>query len=233
MFQICDHCDGVVVVSAFSVSQQNVQRLEDHPQQQSSSSLSASPLQRVVVVGGGVGGLAVAARIAASNKACNVTILEKNDLVGGRCGSVDILLRGKGTFRHDRGPSLLLLPNVYQDLFRECGTSSDKYGLVIRPCQPAYQVVFDAGDRIDLGFPKQPSIDSDDAAAMRDLEAISRQKMDSFEPKGSRKLDDYMRAMSAFLDCGLPNFIEERFDLSTFPAFLREALRDFGKVRRP
>jgi phytoene desaturase (3,4-didehydrolycopene-forming) len=192
-------------------------------------------------VGGGVGGLAVAARIAAASpsESCQVTILEKNDQLGGRCGSVDIHIPGiNGTFRHDRGPSLFLLPEVYQELFQAChddddaSSTSEDYGLRIRPCQPAYQVVFDDGDRIELGFPKQLPQQQKQATSTLLMEKanFSRQKMDSYEPNGARKWDDYMRAMSAFLDCGLPNFIEERLDLTTFPAFLTEALRDFGKV---
>jgi hypothetical protein len=55
--------------------------------------------------------------------------------------------------------------------------------------------------------------------------------MNSYEKDGAAKWDEYMRATSAFLDCGLPNFIEEKLDLLSFPSFLTEALRDFGKVR--
>merc|ERR1719491_2533936 len=57
-------------------------------------------------------------------------------------------------------------------------------------------------------------------------EAGSRSKMDGFEEDGAIKWDAYMRACSAFLDCGLPNFIEEELDLGSFPKFLLEAVRD-------
>ena len=76
--------------------------------------------KRVVIVGGGVGGLAVASRIAASSSrskpndsrndddsVVEVLLLEKNseEMAGGRCGSFDRVINGKGTFRHERGPS--------------------------------------------------------------------------------------------------------------------------------
>lgn len=177
---------------------------------------------RVVVVGAGVGGMAVASRIASSS-AAKVIVLEKNSVLGGRCGSFDVET-SRGTFRHERGPSLLLLKQVYQDLFQDCsGKTSEHYGLEVKQCIPAYQVVFDDGDRIELGFPSG----SDCMMA----EQISRSKMDTYEMNGSRKWDEYMRATAAFLDCGLPNFIEERLDIASFPAFLREALRDGAKVR--
>jgi hypothetical protein len=60
---------------------------------------------------------------------------------------------------------------------------------------------------------------------------LSRNKMDSYEVNGSQKWDEYMEITSAYLDCGLPNFIEERLDLGSFPNFLTQSLRDNAKVR--
>ena len=183
-----------------------------------------SAFKHVVVVGGGVGGLATACRIAAQLKdTVKVTILEKNAVVGGRCGSFSVTLDKGHQFRHERGPSLLLLPQVYQQLFLDCGTTAEQMGLHIKRCVPAYQVVFDDGARINLGFPQGHS-------KMCDDELESRQIMNSFEPNGAEKWDAYMRTCEAYLDCGLPNFIEERLDLPSFPAFIRESLRDFGKA---
>jgi phytoene desaturase (3,4-didehydrolycopene-forming) len=185
--------------------------------------------RRVVVVGGGVGGLAVASRIAASSKeGVKVTVLEKNSFAGGRCGSFEVVTE-KGTFRHERGPSLLLLPDVYRDLFRDCDTECP---FEIRQCTPAYQVIFDDGDRIDLGFPKQQQDEANEATdpTISSAELLSRAKMDAFEPDGAVKWDEYMTACAAFLDCGLPNFIEERFDIKSFPAFLQQALRAGAKA---
>lgn len=187
----------------------------------------------VVVVGGGVGGLAIASRIAASTglsagETCRVTILEKNNEVGGRCGSFNVTIPSAGTFRHERGPSLLLLPNIYKQVFEETtGKTAAEYGLIIKQCQPAYTVIFEDGEQIDLGFPRN-SVKAD--AVLAALETQSRETMDKFEPNGAAKWDEYMRACEAFLDCGLPNFVEQRLDLASFPAFLRESLRDFGKA---
>jgi phytoene desaturase (3,4-didehydrolycopene-forming) len=182
---------------------------------------------RVVVVGGGVGGLVIASRIAASIS-CDVTLLEKNDQVGGRCGSFDVNIEGIGTFRHEKGPSLLLLPHIYNEIFTDCGLgSSEDYGLVLKQCVPAYRVIFDDGDSIDLGFPRSTL---GNLNGYHEMEAESRKRMDSFEKDGAKKWDEYMKACEAFLDCGLPNFIEERLNLSSFPPFIRESLREFGKA---
>lgn len=195
--------------------------------EQPSSDAVVSSTKQVVVVGGGVGGLATAARIQSGIPDCQVTIVEKNSEIGGRCGSFSRTVDGIGSFRHERGPSLLLLPDVYHDVFTSCSKTNKKaedYGLKMAQCVPAYQVVFEDGGTLNVGFPRQPG------TAMSLEEVESRKIMDSFEQGGSKKWDDYMRATSAFLDCGLPNFIEERVDLASFPSFIKEALRDFGKA---
>ena len=192
------------------------------------SSASTTPKQqRIAIVGGGVGGLAIASRIAAQsypNNNPDITIYEKNERVGGRCGSFSVDIPKYGTFRHEIGPSLLLLPQVYRDVFEDCETTARECGLHMEQCIPAYQVVFDDGDRIELGFLRREN------QQISQAEEMSRQKMKEFEANGDQKWDEYMAACSAFLDCGLPNFIEERLDLPSFPAFLRESLRDGAKA---
>ena len=188
--------------------------------------------QKVVIVGGGIGGLATAARIAAEMGESrdgfpppHITILEKNPIVGGRSGSFDVSIPNYGIFRHEQGPSLLLLPHVYERLFQDCGSSANEYGLHMRPCNPAYQVVFDDGDRLLVGFRREGNSEVIDGE-----EAESRATMEKFEENGAQKWDAYLQACEAFLDCGLPNFIEEKFDLGSFPVFSIESLRDAGKA---
>ena len=184
----------------------------------------------VVVVGGGVGGLAISSRIASTEKNTKVIILEQNDQVGGRCGSFYSYSDDNGTYRHERGPSLLLLPNVYKDLFQDCTSSSSSsstdnnmFGLEMKQCIPAYQVVFDDGDAISVGIPKETQ--------QQQQQTIMEEKMNQYELNGAKKWNDYMETCQAFLDCGLPNFIEERLELSTFPSFLIQALKDNAKVK--
>jgi hypothetical protein len=201
------------------------------------------PVFKVVVVGGGVGGLAVAARIAASTQKknslhfkCQVTLLEKNNEIGGRCGSFNVDIPNIGTFRHERGPSLLLLPNVYREVFQDCSTKpAEDFGLILDQCIPAYQVVFEDGDSIEVGFPHDQGARGGVVVledTISENESRSRTKMDTYEEDGAKKWDEYLQSMSAFLDCGLPNFIEEKLDLLSLPAFLYEALRDSAKVRK-
>ena len=69
---------------------------------------------RVVVIGGGLGGLATAARLAKLGHA--VTLLEQGDRLGGALAPWE-----EAGFTWDRGAHSTLLPAVLRDLFRKSG----------------------------------------------------------------------------------------------------------------
>lgn len=78
----------------------------------------------VVVIGAGVGGLAVAIRLAAGGR--RVLVLERNEISGGKLATVR---HGGATF--DVGPSLLTLPHLFDELLRSAGTTlADELDLV-------------------------------------------------------------------------------------------------------
>lgn len=74
---------------------------------------------RVVVIGGGIGGMATAARLAKQGH--EVTLLERSTTLGGAVGSVE----SEG-FVWDTGPTVTLLPAVLRDLFRKSGRQLEK-----------------------------------------------------------------------------------------------------------
>ena len=99
-------------------------------------------MARVVVVGGGFGGLASAARLAKLGH--DVTLLEAADRVGGALGYVE-----QDGFRWDSGPTSTLLPAVIRDFFRKSGRPAEKeFDLV--PVEPAQQHRFVDGTVLDL-----------------------------------------------------------------------------------
>ncbi len=70
--------------------------------------------KRIGIVGAGVGGLATAARLA--SRGWNVEVFEKLD----RCGGRNHLLEDKG-FKFDMGPSFVLMPDFFEEVFSYCG----------------------------------------------------------------------------------------------------------------
>jgi phytoene desaturase len=95
---------------------------------------------KVVVVGAGVGGLAVAARLAAQGHA--VELHERSTTHGGKLGE----FRREG-FAFDTGPSLLTMPHVFEELFADTGGPS---GLDVAAVDPACRYRFADGTTLDL-----------------------------------------------------------------------------------
>ena len=71
-------------------------------------------MARVVVIGGGFGGMAAAARLAKLGH--DVTLLERSARLGGALSTVEL-----DGFAWDAGPTSTLLPAVVRDLFRKSG----------------------------------------------------------------------------------------------------------------
>jgi len=80
---------------------------------------------RVAVIGGGLGGLAAAARLARAG--LEVTVFEQNPAVGGKAAELRI-----AGCRFDTGPSLLTMPQVVDDLFTDLGERREAH-LRLRP----------------------------------------------------------------------------------------------------
>lgn len=96
----------------------------------------------VAVIGSGFAGLSGAAQLAKSGY--DVTIYEKNAVVGGRAMKFET-----DGFVFDMGPSWYWMPEVFESFYQQFGhTTSDFYRL--DRLDPSYRVYFDTGDFIDL-----------------------------------------------------------------------------------
>jgi phytoene desaturase len=98
-------------------------------------------MKRIVVVGAGLGGLSAAIRLAREGFA--VTVLEKNERVGGK---MNIWKEAGYTF--DTGPTLLTMPFVIRDLFESAGERMEDY-IELVPLDPICRYVFPDGSRLD------------------------------------------------------------------------------------
>ena len=94
-------------------------------------------MARVVVVGGGLGGCASAARLAKLGH--EVTLLERLDRVGGAVGFLE-----RDGYRWDTGPTSTALPAVLRDLFRKSGRPLERE-LELVPLDPTREHRFEDG----------------------------------------------------------------------------------------
>ncbi|GAA5183900.1 phytoene desaturase family protein [Rugosimonospora acidiphila] len=92
-------------------------------------------MSRILIIGAGVGGLTAAARLARTGH--RVTVFEQSGTVGGKLGRYS-RRTPEGLFRFDTGPSLLTLPQVFEDI-----------DLDPVPLDPIVRHVFPDGTRLD------------------------------------------------------------------------------------
>lgn len=112
----------------------------------------------VIVIGAGIGGLTAAIHLA--RHGLYVTVLEKNSHPGGRCDRFS-----QDGHHFDTGPTLFVMPLLYEAEFRFLGTSLHEQ-LDLQRVDPTYHLVFDDGTRLAL---------TSDLRAMRDA-------LESFQP---------------------------------------------------
>lgn len=99
-------------------------------------------MARICVIGGGLGGLASALRLAKLGH--TVTLVERASSLGGVMQSVS-----KDGFRWDLGPTSTLLPAVLRDLFRKTGRPIE-HEVDLVPINPARQHRFLDGSNVSV-----------------------------------------------------------------------------------
>src|SRR5256885_314619 len=99
-------------------------------------------VDRVGVIGGGLGGLAAACTLAA--RGYPVTLFEQSAWLGGKAA----VLESHG-FRFDMGPTILTVPAVLENIFAEAGHKlSDRLDLI--RLDPQWRSFFADGSVLDL-----------------------------------------------------------------------------------
>jgi len=125
-------------------------------------------MKRVVVVGGGIGGLAIAALLL--RRGYDVIVIEKNNSIGGRASYLEI--DGHG---FDMGPTWYMMDDIYRKYFSELGTLP-RYYRRLKRLDPMFRIRI-YGRAIDV------------STRIENLEA----EMEEIEPGFSEKLASIMR----------------------------------------
>lgn len=96
----------------------------------------------VVVVGAGLGGLSAA--ISLASRGYKVQVFEKNARIGGKLNLLE-----KDGFRFDLGPSILILPQIFERLFTQSGRRMADYVDFV-PLDPQWRSFWEDGTQVDL-----------------------------------------------------------------------------------
>jgi len=157
-------------------------------------------VSQIVIVGGGIAGLASAALLAREGH--EVTVLEGRPEVGGRAGSWE-----KDGFRFDTGPSWYLMPEVFDHFYRLLGTTADAQ-LKLVTLDPGYRVFFEGDDTpVDIAANRDENLDI----------------FEGIEKRAGFKLHDYLISARETYELAKKYFLYSTFaDIRT--SFPREVL---------
>jgi phytoene desaturase len=140
--------------------------------------------ERAAIVGGGVGGLATAIRLRTAGH--DVTIFERNEVVGGKLAAY---VRAGYTF--DVGPSLITWPEVFDEVFRTAGTTLHEQIDLVR-LDPQFAYRWADGSMLTV-----PDTDDDTADAFEEFAPGAGEQWRTFNARGKRIWDVSRRTFFA------------------------------------
>jgi len=149
-------------------------------------------MKKVLIVGGGIGGLCTAIRLL--KQGYKVTILEKEKAVGGK---INIKIREGARF--DLTASILMTPKIYTEIFDTVGKDYRDYFELVK-IDPAYRVNYSNGDRYDFY--------SDLSKMVRILESMQEGLSVEYLSFLSKSLEKYLHSKKYFLNKPMTNINE-------------------------
>ncbi len=141
----------------------------------------------VLIVGAGIGGIATAARLA--RYGYRVTVVEKCEKSGGRCGQM--VINGH-TF--DTGATLFLMPELYAQTFADLGERMEDH-LDLRRIDPTYHLHFPDGSQLQL------------TSNLYEMQ----KRMEAIEPGSFAGLLRYLQVGHEHYHLSLPNLVKRDF----------------------
>jgi phytoene desaturase len=173
-------------------------------------SQDSSLQKRIVVIGGGFGGLAAAVRLLAAGH--QVTVVEQGASTGGRARQFRV-----NGFQFDAGPTVLTAPHLFEELFHLAGERLHDH-VDLMPLDPFYRFFSHSGERLDHWH--------DRAQFLTDIERLS-----AADREGARRLvDRTSRLFSAFHPYTERPMMRLTMMLAMFPYVVRH--RALESVRR-
>ncbi len=160
--------------------------------------------QSVVVIGAGIGGISTAARLA--KEGYSVTVLEKNDIPGGRCGQII-----RDGHRFDIGPTLFLMPEVWEETFAALGEVMSDH-IKLNRIDPTYKIHFDDGLKLELT--------SNIGKMQEQLEKVEKTAFQGFLSYISEGSKHYKISLEKFVGRNFYN-IFEYFSISNLPLLFK------------
>jgi phytoene desaturase len=163
--------------------------------------------QKVVVVGGGIGGMATAALLAKSGY--KVSLYEKNLRLGGKAG-----IFAEDGFTFDMGPSWYLMPDVFEHFFNLMGEKIEDY-LPLERLTPSYRIFFkDRNLTVDITGDIE-----------KDLLTFEK-----IEPGVSPRFREYLKRSEEQYTIAMESFVYKNYD-TVKDFFTLEALFKGAKLR--
>src|SRR5690606_23912093 len=128
----------------------------------------------VSVIGAGVAGLASAIRL--QHAGYDVTLYEKEGIPGGKMNLVE-----KDGYRFDLGPSLVMMPELYREVFELTGRDPDDY-IPMQRLDPMYAAFFDDGkEKFDVSSDLVSLINTMEGISDKDAQGFLRYLTDIYE----------------------------------------------------
>ncbi|MBD3287572.1 phytoene desaturase [candidate division KSB1 bacterium] len=159
-------------------------------------------MKKITVIGSGFGGLAIAIRLQA--KGFQVTLLEKNEMVGGHAYQFEE--RG---YTFDMGPSLITAPFIIERIYEAAGKKMSDY-LDLIYLDPFYRIHFHDGSFLNY------SPDSD----------VMKEQLRTFHPKDAENYDRFIDYTKEVYDAVITDGLGSvPFTYSTLLPFIPRAMK--------
>ena len=170
-------------------------------------------MAKAIVIGAGFGGIAAALRL--RKKGYDVTIIDKQDKLGGRAYQY-VRETPHGRFVHDAGPTVITAKFLFDELFELFGKKREDY-VEFRDIYPWYRIVF-AGE-----VTKPSSVGRDSSRRSAD-DANGAKRRDESRPTNALPFFDYGGTLEQF-EAQIAKF--EPKDVAGFRKFLAHSKKIF------